>query len=75
MNLIMDKFVLAFYGMLQSNGDAVIMITSDFQTPLELIPKLISKWKLDKNKVIFTKEFHQRKIYLLKKLENFFTIS
>ena len=44
-----------FYGMLQTSGDAVIMMTSDFQTPLEVIPELISKWKRSKYKVIFTK--------------------
>ena len=29
-----------FYGMLQTSGDAVIFITSDFQTPIEIIPEL-----------------------------------
>jgi glycosyltransferase involved in cell wall biosynthesis len=61
-----------FYGMLQSNGDAVILITSDFQTPLELIPRLISKWKLDKNKVIFTKRISSEESLFIKKLRDFF---
>ena len=39
-----------FYAMLQTSGDAVIMITSDFQTPVEVIPELISKWKQKKIK-------------------------
>jgi len=35
-----------FYGMLQANGDAIILLASDFQDPIELIPELISKWKM-----------------------------
>ena len=41
-----------FYGLLQSNGDATILINSDFQEPLELIPKYIEKWKEGKKIVL-----------------------
>ena len=41
-----------FYGLLQSSGDATILIASDFQDPIELIPQLIKKWEED-NKVVF----------------------
>lgn len=34
-----------FHGIMQSNGDATILINSDFQEPLDLIPKYIEKWK------------------------------
>jgi glycosyltransferase involved in cell wall biosynthesis len=34
-----------FYGILQSRGDGVILLASDFQDPPELIPALIEKWK------------------------------
>ena len=61
-----------FYGMLQSSGDAVILITSDFQTPLEVIPELISKWKKKENKVIFTKRISSNENYFLKKSREIF---
>ena len=34
-----------FYGILQSTGDATILMASDFQDPVELIPEYIEKWK------------------------------
>jgi glycosyltransferase involved in cell wall biosynthesis len=34
-----------YYGMMQAKGDAVILFSADFQTPPELIPNLIEKWK------------------------------
>ena len=58
--------------MLQSRGDAVIFITSDFQTPTETIPKLISMWKSGKNKVIFTKKISSDENLFLKKFRDFF---
>jgi len=33
------------YGLFQSSGDAAIIISCDFQDPIELIPKLIEKWE------------------------------
>ena len=61
-----------FYGMLQSTGDAVILITSDFQTPLDTVPELIEKWKKKNYKVIFTKRISSSESLLLKKLRDFF---
>ena len=43
-----------YYAMLQSSGDAVILLSADFQDPLELIPHLIDKWK-NGNKVVMLK--------------------
>jgi glycosyltransferase involved in cell wall biosynthesis len=34
-----------FYGLLQSSGDASILMASDFQDPVELIPEYIEKWE------------------------------
>ena len=34
-----------FYGMLQSSGDACILMVADFQEPMDLIPKYINKWE------------------------------
>ena len=54
-----------FYGLLQSSGDAAILINADFQDPIDLIPKYIDKWnegndivlneksKSDENKFVF----------------------
>ena len=60
--------------MLQSRGDAVIFITSDFQTPVETIPELIFKWKEKKHKVIFLRRTSSEENYLLKKLREKFYI-
>ncbi len=41
-----------FYGLLQTSGDAVILMASDFQDPTELIPKYIDQWKQGKKIVL-----------------------
>ena len=41
-----------FHGLLQSNGDASILMASDFQDPIELIPKYIEEWKKGKKIVL-----------------------
>ena len=33
------------HGLLQSSGDAVILMSADFQDPVELIPKYIEEWE------------------------------
>ena len=33
------------HGMCQANGDAIILMMSDFQDPIDLIPKYIELWK------------------------------
>ena len=40
-----------FYGLLQSSGDASILMAADFQDPIELIPKYIDEWKKG-NKIV-----------------------
>ena len=34
-----------YYGLLQSNGDASVLIASDLQDPPEMIPEFIAKWE------------------------------
>ena len=41
-----------FHGLLQSSGDATILMASDFQDPIEMIPKYIEKWKEGKKIVL-----------------------
>ena len=41
-----------FYGLLQTSGDATILMSSDFQDPVELIPQYIEKWKSGKKIVL-----------------------
>tara|TARA_B100001741_G_C16524347_1_gene586331 strand:- start:603 stop:1526 length:924 start_codon:yes stop_codon:yes gene_type:complete len=41
-----------FYGLLQTSGDAVILMASDFQDPIELIPKYIDQWEQGKKIVL-----------------------
>ena len=45
-----------FHGILQADGDAVILIASDFQDPLNLIPIFINKWKLGSKIVLAQKK-------------------
>jgi len=40
-----------FHGLLQATGDACILMASDFQDPVELIPKYIEDWKKG-NKIV-----------------------
>ena len=35
----------AFYGIIQASGDSVIFMNSDFQDPVDLIPKYIKSWE------------------------------
>ena len=37
-----------FYGLLQTSSDATILMASDFQDPIDLIPKYIDEWKKGK---------------------------
>ena len=45
-----------FYGMLQSSGEATILMSSDFQDPTELIPKLIGEWESNHKVVLLQKK-------------------
>ncbi|MFA6486015.1 MAG: glycosyltransferase family 2 protein [Candidatus Magasanikbacteria bacterium] len=41
-----------YYGLLQTNADAVIMMAADFQEPPELIPEFIKRWEEGSQMVI-----------------------
>ena len=44
------------HGILQANGDAVILMTSDFQDPVSLIPTYIEEWEKGNKVVMAQKE-------------------
>lgn len=60
-----------YYGILQSNGDACILIASDLQDPPEMIPEFVQKWEQGFKTVLAVKPeseesplmFYLRKIY------------
>lgn len=39
------QFNSPYYGMLQTTGDCTILISADFQDPVEMIPKFIKGWE------------------------------
>ena len=39
------QFNSPYYGMLQSDGDATILLACDFQDPVELIPEFVKYWE------------------------------
>lgn len=45
-----------FHGLLQAQGDAVILMVSDFQDPPDLIPRLIDRWEKGAKAVIGIKD-------------------
>jgi glycosyltransferase involved in cell wall biosynthesis len=44
-----------YYGLLQADGDAVMLIVADLQDPPELIPKFVNAWKNGSNVVVGVK--------------------
>ena len=60
-----------YYGLLQANGDAAILMASDLQDPPEMIPELIEKWEAGYKTVLAVKPaseeskclFYIRKLY------------
>tara|TARA_B100000886_G_C20413840_1_gene488343 strand:- start:427 stop:1350 length:924 start_codon:yes stop_codon:yes gene_type:complete len=63
-----------FHGLLQSNGDATILMAADFQDPIDLISKYIDEWKKG-NKIILgekiTSDENKIKFSLRKLFYNF----
>ena len=51
-----------FYGLLQTNSDATILMASDFQDPIDLIPKYIEEWKKGKKIVLGEKTSSEESI-------------
>lgn len=53
-----------FYGLLQSSGDATILINADFQDPINLIPKMIKKWEDGRKVVLLQKKSSKENIFM-----------
>ena len=51
-----------YHAIMESSGDATILISSDFQDPLELIPELISKWKNGSDVVMLKRKSSSEKL-------------
>jgi len=63
----------SYYGLLQTNADAVITLPADFQDPPELIPEFIKKWE-EGNKLVLgvkNKSKENRWMFSLRKLYYF----
>ncbi len=39
------QFNSPYYGLLQSGGDATVLLAADFQDPVELIPQFVEEWE------------------------------
>jgi polyisoprenyl-phosphate glycosyltransferase len=53
-----------FHGILQSTGDACLLMASDFQDPVELIPQYIKKWQ-DGSKIVLGKKITSKENSLM----------
>ena len=60
-----------FHGILQSSGDACILMASDFQDPLNLIPTYIKKWQ-NGSKIVLGKKISSDENNLFFSLRKFF---
>lgn len=59
-----------YYGMLQSNGDAIILVVADLQDPPSMIPKFIEKWE-DGYKIVIgikNKSKENKLMFLIRKI-------
>jgi len=39
------QFNSPYYGMLQTDGDAAVLVAADFQDPVDMIPKFVAAWE------------------------------
>ena len=60
-----------YYAILQSSGDATILLAADFQDPIELIPSLINKWQTG-YKVVFLKRKSSEENFITETIKSFF---
>lgn len=60
-----------FHGLINSSGDATIIMCSDFQHPPKLIEEYIKKWKMG-SKVILGQKIDSKENYFKKKLRNLY---
>ena len=59
-----------YYGILQSSGDACILIASDLQDPPEMIPQFIQKWEAGYKTVLAVKPLSEESssVFFLRKM-------
>lgn len=62
------------YGLMQAKGDAVILISSDFQDPPELISKLIKMWEEGSEIVLLQKDKTNENYFFTKLREIYYKI-
>ena len=55
-----------YYGLLQSSGEATILIASDLQDPPEMIPEFIKKWELGFKTVLAVKPESNESLIMFK---------
>ena len=60
-----------YHAIMESNGDATILLSADFQDPLELIPDLILKWENGSN-VVMLKRKSSSENFFMKTIRNSF---
>jgi glycosyltransferase involved in cell wall biosynthesis len=60
-----------YHAIMESKGDATILLSSDFQDPLELIPQLISKWRNGCDVVMLKRKSSSEK-FIMKIIRKFF---
>ena len=60
-----------FYGILQSSGNACILMASDFQDPINLISKYIEKWKSG-SKIVLAKKISSQENNLMFSIRKIF---
>ena len=60
-----------FYGILQSSGDACILMASDFQDPINIIPKYIQKWQSG-SKIVLGKKISSEENSFIFNIRKFF---
>ena len=62
-----------FYGILQSNGDACILMVSDFQEPINLISQYIKKWENGAKIVLGEKNISEENNFIFSLRKLFYT--
>ena len=60
-----------FYGLLQSTGDACILMASDFQDPVYMITKYVEEWKKG-SKIVLGKKITSEENSFIFSIRNFF---
>lgn len=53
-----------YYAILQSSGDATILLAADFQDPIQLIPDLIKKWQLGSEVVFLKRKSSKQNLFI-----------